>query len=219
MRFILTAMVTVLVAHSLAIVGLLSYGMATGRLGPEARQQYLATWRGDKLAPPVPPVGETAPEESPQEASSRIAAAKSQQEIASRELQRQMEQLRAMKATIEMAQAKLDKDLRSLQQAQEAFAAQTAAQRQAAQDEGFQKVLARYSDMKPKYVVADFMKMDDEEVARYVAAMKTDTATTILNNFRSPPEQEKRQRVMKLLEVQKVIALNDAAAEPGHPTP
>jgi len=209
MRFVLTIVTAVLVLHSLVFLGLIGFGLATGRFDAEKREQYLATWRGEKLVPPSEEAEQVVEEESPQQASARIAEAQTQREILNRELQRQLGLLRDMKITVEMAQQKLNKDLQELKAQQEAFAAKVAEQQRRAQEEGFRKALKNYSQMKPKYVVADFMKMDDTEVVRYVAAMKPDVATRILNQFRSPEEQAKRLRIMQLLEQQGAPVLNN----------
>lgn len=199
MRLFLIIMVIVLVVHALALLGLVGYSAASGRLGQQQRQQYLATWRGEILAPPPEKVEVVVVEENPQEAAARIAETQTENEKLSRELERQMTQVREFKMTVELAQAQLDKDRRELEAKMEAFQQQLAFAEEKSQSEGFQKALKNYSQMKPKYVVADFMQMEDEQVAEYLAAMKADVATRVLNQFREPDEQAKRLRVMELL--------------------
>ncbi len=208
MRLFLTIMVIVLVVHALVLLGLVGYSAASGRLGQQQRQQYLATWRGEILAPPPEKVEEVVAEENPQEAAARIAEAQTENEKISRELERQMTQVREFKITVELAQAQLDKDRRELQGKMDAFQQQLAFAKEKAQSEGFQKALKNYSQMKPKYVVADFMQMEDEQVAEYLAAMKADVATRVLNQFREPEEQAKRLRVMELLRKNGCMAKN-----------
>ena len=53
------------------------------------------------------------------------------------------------------------------------------------------------------------MKMDDSDVVRYLAAMKSETATNILNQFKTIDEKAKRIRLMKMLEQYGVIESNE----------
>ena len=205
-KFILTILLTLIIANFLAVTGILGYGTATGRFDPQWRNQYVATWRGEKLVP-EPNELLVAEEEGAQQASVRIEEREIGKEVLTREMQQEIERLRNMKFTLELARKKLNKELNQLHLEKEAFAQQLAEQENQAQQEGFQKALKGYSEMKSKFVKEDFMKMADEDVVRYISAMKTDTATAILNQFRTPAEQEKRQRVMKLLENHKVVEI------------
>lgn len=207
MKIILKIMRGTLAVLGLAALGLLGYGLISGRLDQERRHQYAATWRGEKLVPPVVETQQTAMTESPQEASTRIAEAQIQDEIVSRELQQQMELLRDMKITVDLAQDQLTKDLKTLKTERDALVQELVVQRQKAQNEGFQKALKNYSQMKAKDVVADFMVMDDNDVVRYLSAMKSDVATKILSQFRSPAEREKRIRLMQMMENFNAVAV------------
>ena len=208
-KVILITLVVILLAHCLALVGLVGYGAATGRLDQAKIDQYLATWRGQELVPPPPEEEETQEQESPQQAAARIAQAEEQGKILTLEMQRQLELLRDMKFAVEAARAKLQKDLAQLEKNRAGFEEKLAQQQNKARDENFQKALRNYSQMKPKYVKNDFMAMDENDAVRYLAAMKPDTATKVLNYFKTDEEQEKRRRLMKLLEQEGVVALNE----------
>ena len=65
--------------------------------------------------------------------------------------------------------------------------------------------------MKPKLVKEDFMQMSDTEMVRYISEMKSDVATKVLEQFKTPEEQLKRQGVMKLLETVQVVKLDENA--------
>jgi flagellar motility protein MotE (MotC chaperone) len=210
-KIIVLVAATFLLANILAGVGLLVYGFATGRLGQEQRTQYLATWRGEKLVPPPEEVEVREEQETPQQASMRIASAEVEREILSREMHRYEELLRNRQDTIDTAKAKLEKDLKQLEKDKQVFTAKVDQQEALAKDEGFQKALKSYILMKPKYAKQDFMEMEETEVVRYLAAMKADTATKILNQFKTPQEQEKRRQLLKLLEDHKVISLNESS--------
>ena len=53
-KLIVTMLLTLLLANSLALLGIVGYGLSTGRFDAEMRTQYLATWGGEKLVPPPP---------------------------------------------------------------------------------------------------------------------------------------------------------------------
>ena len=204
-KTIFIVLLVALLLHVLGFVGLLGYGVVTGRFDAEQRAQYLATWRGEKLVPP--PEEETVEEvkESPQEAATRIAEAEIGREVLTLEIQRQLERIRNMMAAVESARGNLDKQLAALHADEEKFETRRAEQGKAAREEGFAKQLQMFSRMTAKSVRSDFMKMPDEKVARLLAAMRPDTAKKILNEFKNDQEQQKRLRVMALIETLNVV--------------
>ncbi|MCK4628816.1 MAG: hypothetical protein KAT56_07410 [Sedimentisphaerales bacterium] len=208
-KIILSVLLVVLAMHSLALLGFLGYGLATDRLDEEKRVQYLATWRGEKLVPPSPVEIVEKKEESPQEASSRIQVAQQEREILTREMQMFAQLLQDKDVSLQTAQAKLKKDLKVLRFEQEQFDARVGQHQKMAQEESFRKALKNYSSMKPKYTKDDFMKMDEKDVVRYLSEMKSATATAILEQFKTPQEQDKRLKLMKMLEQYGVIDLRD----------
>ena len=196
----LTVLIVLLLTHSLAIFGILGYGLATERLDEEKRQQYLATWRGEKLVPPPPVVEVVVEEETPQEAGARILAAQLEREILTREMELYAQLIRDKEITVKEVQAKLEKDVQELQTSRDNFAAEVQKQNDDALAEGFQKALKNYSAMKAKNVKDDFMTMEDKDAVRYLSAMKTDIATGVLEQFRTAEELLKRQKLLKMLE-------------------
>lgn len=199
-KTILIVLGVILLVHTLALAGVLGYGLATGRFDAEKRGQYLATWRGEKLGPVVEEEVVEEVKESPQEAATRIAEAEIRREVLTLEIQRQIERLRNMKTAVEAAQGNLDKKVGEFQVARDDFERRLAEQNRAARDEGFDKQLEMFSGMKPKYVRSDFMKIPDGKVARYLVAMSPGKAKKVLNEFKTEVEQEKRLRVMALIE-------------------
>jgi len=129
-------LIILLTLSSLVVLGLAGYGAATGRLGKDNITQYLATWRGEKLVPPTPEVVEEEPEETPQQASDRIAAARIQSEITNREIERDIETLRAMQTTVAEARGKMEKDLVKLQKEKNVFDTRLNEYNLAIRDEG-----------------------------------------------------------------------------------
>ena len=206
---ILSVLLVVLAVHSLALLGFLGYGMATDRFDEEKRIQYLATWHGETLVPPPPVEVVEEKEESPQEAGARIQAAQQEREIFTREMQMFAQLLRDKEVSLQTAQAKLEKDLKVLRSELEQFDARVRQHQEMAQEESFRKALKNYSSMKPKYTKDDFMKMGEKDVVRYLSEMKSDTATAILEQFKTPQEQAKRLKLMKMLEQYGVIDPRD----------
>ena len=200
--------VTILLVHSLAIIGLCGFGLVTGRFDSDKRAQYLATWRGETLVPPTEQVEVVEETESPQQASLRIENAEQEIEIGNRQIERNIEVLRSMQTTIKESRIQLQKDRQRLGIEKDAFDTQFADYNQKAKEEGFRKALKNYSQMKPKLVKEDFMKMQDEQVVRYLAQMKADVATKILEKFKTPQEQQKRLAVMELLKQGDVIKVS-----------
>lgn len=198
-KAIIKSLGLIFMIHILGLLGMLVYGWATGRFESNRMEQYLATWKGEELvAKPVEEVIE-AEEESPTEASKRIAEKEVKDEIVVRDMQRQKELLRNMQFTVALAQKKLEQDIAAYHEESKTFYADLNEHEAKVQGEGFQKALKSYSTMKPKLVKNDFMQMEDLEVVGYLSEMKTDVVTKILNQFKAPEEEEKRQRVLKLL--------------------
>jgi DNA repair exonuclease SbcCD ATPase subunit len=208
-KMILSVLLVVLALHSLALLGFLGYGLATERFDDEKRVQYLATWQGEKLVPPLPVEVVEEKEESPQESSSRIQAAQQEREILTREMRMFAQLLRDKEVSLQDAQAKLEKDLKALRSELEQFDARVGQHKKMAQEESFRKALKNYSSMKPKYTKDDFMKMDEKDVVRYLSEMKSATATAILEQFKTPQEQNKRLKLMKMLEQYGVVDPRD----------
>jgi len=213
-KVVMKNLMLIMMICGLAAVGLVGYGLATGRFDTEKRQQYFATWRGEKLVPPAPEVEQGLDDEKASQASEKIAATKIKREIITREIQRDIELARNMQTAIAQAQKKLTSDVELLQKNQSAFTQKLDQYNRQAQQEGFQKALKNYSMMKPKSAKEDFMKMNDEQVVLFLAQMKPDVATGILEQLRTPEELEKRLRVMEMLEQYRTVKLDDQS-NPG----
>lgn len=207
-KVVIIILVLFLLMNSLALIGILGYGLSTGRFNAEMRAQYLATWHGEKLVPPAPEEEIVEEKETPQQASARIAEAQIQREMITREIERDMELARYMQHTVTKAKLKLDKDIQKIKSDKKAFDTQMAQYNETVQSEGFQKSLQAYSKMKAKAAKSDFMQMGDAEAVRYLANMKPSVVTEILDKFRTPEEMEKRLTLMRLLEKHRVISLN-----------
>ena len=139
-KLIFTILITVLLMHSLAILGFFGYGAATGRLDADKREQYLATWRGEKLVPEPEEKETVAEAEAPQESGARIASLEVQREIITRETQRDIQLLRSRQDTLTMEREKLAEDIQALQEREASFQKMVDEYNQKAQEEGFRQV-------------------------------------------------------------------------------
>lgn len=200
MKTLFAVLIVALVIHALAFVGLLIYGATTNRFDAEKREQYLATWRGEKLVPPAPVDAVEEESESPQEAAARIAETEATREILTLEIDRRFELLRSMRTAVKAAQVSVDKEQGRLDAAKEEDERVRRERNSAERQKAFAKQLDFFSRMKPKLARDHFMNMPETKVARLLAAMRPDTAKKILNSFKTDEEREKLLRVIDLIE-------------------
>lgn len=205
-KFLLSLIIAVIAVHIIILLGALGYGWATERFDDEKLEQYVATWQGVELVEKLEVTEQQETEETPTDAIARIAEMEIKSETLRRNLFRQLEVLQNMKMTVEMAREKLTKESGDLQAQKNEFFAAVEQYENRVFEAGFQKVLKNYSSLKPKLVKNDFMQMEEEQVVRYLMAMKSDTATKILNTFKTPEEEAKRQRILRLMETHNSVA-------------
>lgn len=205
-KFLLSLIIAVIAVHIIILLGVLGYGWATERFDDEKLEQYVATWQGVELVEKLEVTEQQETEETPTDAIARIAEMEIKSETLRRNLFRQLEVLQNMKMTVEMAREKLTKESGDLQAQKNEFFAVVEQYENRVLEAGFQKVLKNYSSLKPKLVKNDFMQMEEEQVVRYLMAMKSDTATKILNTFKKPEEEAKRQRILRLMETHNSVA-------------
>jgi flagellar motility protein MotE (MotC chaperone) len=205
-RFLLTLIIAVLAVHIVILLGAMGYGWATDRFEGDKLDQYIATWQGVDLVEKPEEVEADVIEETPTDAIARIAESEIKSETLRRNLSRQVEVLRNMKMTVDMAQRKLEGDMEDFQAQKTEFLETIDQYENRVREAGFQKALKSYSSLKPKLVKNDFMQMEDEQVVRYLSAMKPDTVKKILNNFKRPDEEAKRQRILQLMETHNSVA-------------
>ncbi len=208
LKGVMTILGTLLVIHILALLGMLGYGAVSGRFDKEKRQQYIETWKGQKLVPYVEEIIEEVPEESPQAAAARIKDDRIASEIFKQNLQAKMDLLENMQITVESAQSKLEQDILKLRTERDELLEKLELQNSKSTDENFQKALSAYSQMNPKYVKDDLMGMPEDDAVEYLAAMKSSVRTEVLSKFREPVEQAKRVNLIAKLKEYGVIALD-----------
>ncbi|MBI9017102.1 MAG: hypothetical protein JEZ07_07575 [Phycisphaerae bacterium] len=191
--------------HVVALVGLAIVGLVGGKFDHEKMKQYIATWNGEILVPYVEEVKVEEVVESPQDAKARIAKAQFDNEMMTRDLEKNTQNLQNLQFAVEQARIQLAKEQEKFIAERDAFENKIAEHNDKVKSEGFQKALKYYSNIKSKLVKEDFMVMPEDEVVRYLGEMKADIATEILNNFKAPNEQAKRVLLQKMLNDYKTI--------------
>lgn len=214
MKMIGISLIFILALHSLVIMGLLGYGLATNRFDAEKRQQYLATWRGDKLIPPPDEEEKTEETDAPQEASTRLLNEHLEREILTREMRQFAQLLRDKQNAIKLSQLKLQQDIEEFQAQKQEFEQRVENHNEQVREEGFQKALENYTRLNPKLVKEDFMKMPTEDAVRYLSAMKATKAAEILDRFKTPEEMSKRLQIMQMMEEYGAV---DVQSRPNQP--
>jgi flagellar motility protein MotE (MotC chaperone) len=108
-------------------------------------------------------------------------------------------QLDDQQHTLDFSTAKLAEDRAALEAEKKRLAS---AEQQAAilaGDQGFQDSLAVYLGMPPAKVKVLFEKLPDEVVEHYLEAMPAQKAGKIINEFKSPDEISRMQKVLELM--------------------
>jgi flagellar motility protein MotE (MotC chaperone) len=110
------------------------------------------------------------------------------------ERQRQVEDLvqvaRVAQARVERERAALEADRQQLEAKRQEAERLTA-------DKGFQDTLDLYNAMPGKQVKAQFLRMDDATVARYLQAMEPRTASQVMREFKTPDETQRLHQVLE----------------------
>lgn len=125
----------------------------------------------------------------------------------SAEMDRRQLELRNLEQQVETARVQLAKDRAALVQQQKVLDDRAQEANKLAVDQGFQNSLELYNAMPAAKAKTIFMSLDDDTVARYLQAMQPRTATKIINEFKTPDELT---RIEKVLEK---VRLSQAAAQ------
>ena len=193
--------------HVAVLVGLVVFGLLTGKFDREKLKQYKATWQGEKLVAYVPEPEVKEVKETPEDTKARIEKSLFENELKTRELEKEGLNWKNLMTMVQQARAKLEKDQAEFATKQKAFYDEVEKHNKTVKSEGFQKALKNYSTMKSKLVKDDFMEMPDDEVVRYLAEMKSDIATDILNTFKTDNEQNRRVILLRKLKDYKSVAI------------
>ncbi|MFA5865090.1 MAG: hypothetical protein WC975_10445 [Phycisphaerae bacterium] len=196
------------IANLLVIGGLVGFLIIGGKLNSQSATAIAAVLRGEKLIPPASVT--TAPAAS--RPTTLRAQSTGQNTLATIEMQ--MAMLDREKRTLETdrysrlkdAELKLIRDREALTRQLETFSQQKKVQRQASEDTGFNTALTNYCALPPKIAKEDFMKFDTDIVVRYLVNMPKRTSAKILQEFKTPAEQQKRQEIMERIRTQQVAA-------------
>lgn len=191
----------------LVVGGLVIYLLASGRLDAGSANLIAAALRGEKLVPEQAAVTTTAPATT--QPADKLDLDKPMLDLASTEIRSAVleQQLRVVKnelARLKDGQLTLIQDREALAEQVRQFEQQVALRQKADKDEGFNQALAMYTKMKPKQAKEDFMKLGVEVVVRYLMNMPKRNQVKILQEFKSPQEQDRRREITERIRTQEL---------------
>lgn len=194
MRMLYNLIALIAITNFLIISGLLGYLVSSGRLNAESLSKIVAILRGEDLRPETT----TAPVQTTQPTTQRVKPAMLENiDIEYALLEREKRVIQDRMLRLKDAELKLLKDREAFLAEKDKFYKEMELIKKAREDEGFQKALSLYSNMPPKLVKEDFMKLDIDVVVRYLMNMPKMTASKILREFKSPEEQKRRQEILE----------------------
>ncbi len=207
----------VAIANLLIIGGLAASLMISGKLNAQTATTIASVLRGEKLVP-APTTTTSAPAVSTQPATRPVKSVEPKGTVDTIEMQQALlEQqgiaLERRYSRLKDAEMKLIQDRETLGQKQETFDRQLKLQKQTSEDEGFTKALTLYTQMSPKLAKEDFMKLDTDITVRYLINMPKRNSTKILQEFKTPEEQKKRQELIERIRTQQEML--EQAAQKG----
>lgn len=112
-------------------------------------------------------------------------------------VERRRREVEDQRAQIETGRTDLQSEREKLAAERKAFEADKTEQARLAADAGFQKTLELYAQMPPKQIKSLFANMDDETVVRYLQAMETRQAGSVLKEFKTPQDTTRAQGILE----------------------
>jgi flagellar motility protein MotE (MotC chaperone) len=205
---LLTAVMAVLALNFLCAVGAAGWLFQSGRLD----RQKLASMRQIVFGPATEPAtrpaaaATTAPSGRLAEMLAQVSGKPMGQQVEmvqheldarSAELDRRERELQDLQRQIETARADVFKQRQAVESRQTALDQREKQAAALASDAGFQTDLQLYETMPPARAKAMFAGLDDPTVAQFLSAMEPRTATKIINEFKSPEELSRIQKIME----------------------
>ncbi len=233
----LASFVGVLAAlNLLALIALVAFLAATGRLDG-AKAHAIADLLRHQNTPPTlrdqlddllentvpataPAATSTAPASRPADlagplaasAEDRLAFARQAMEQERLRLETQAQELQHRQELLDRQQAAFALKLASLEKDKKQFDDRVAAATAKASDEGFQKTLALYDELKPTQLKDLFVTMPAPTVAEFLLAMDPSRAGKIIGEFQTPQEQA---FISTVLERIRTSGTNSASTPPA----
>ncbi|MGC4034168.1 MAG: hypothetical protein QM754_21015 [Tepidisphaeraceae bacterium] len=112
-------------------------------------------------------------------------------------VERRRREVADQRVQIENARSDLKNQLEKLDTDRKQFEAEKTEQARLAADAGFQKTLELYQQLPAKQIKTMFAGMDDETVVRYLQAMDTRQAGSVLKEFKTPQETTRAQGILE----------------------
>ena len=113
------------------------------------------------------------------------------------QLDRRQVELNALQRQVELAKQQMTRDRAMVEEQKKALEAREQQATRLAGDKGFQDSLALYNSMPAKKVKEVFAGLDDQTVKNYLQAMQPRTASKIINEFKSPEETTRIQKILE----------------------
>jgi len=203
MKTIFNLVAIIAIANLLIIGGLVAALMLSGRLNTESATTIASVLRGEKMVPATQPTT-TAPTTQPGKKGGALSS-ETAVEIELTQLEQKEKAVEHRYARLKDAELRLLQDRELLKQKQDLFNKQVKIQHESAEDKGFANALALYTKMPPEVAKEDFMKLDIDIVVRYLMNMPVRTSTKILEEFKTPAEQAKRQDITERIRTQQAL--------------
>ncbi|MBC7784116.1 MAG: hypothetical protein H7144_09770 [Burkholderiales bacterium] len=210
---LISIIVIVLALNFLVAAGGLAFLASTGKLDREKITAIRGIISGPTDVPATQPTTQPAQDPPPETPMLRLdnAVAKASGRRAGEQIEVIQTAYDARSVMIERRLREIEDQRRQLDQAKADFEAQrkklladeekvTTAQAEQAklsEDKGFQDTLALYQSMPPKKTKAIFMQMDNQIVVRYLQAMDSRQAGSILKEFKTPDELNRAQAILE----------------------
>jgi multidrug efflux pump subunit AcrA (membrane-fusion protein) len=206
---LLTAVMAVLALNFIGVVGATGWLFKSGRLDGQklaAIRQMVFTPATAPTTGPVEAAATTGPSGRLQEILSHVAGKPMGQQVdlvqreldaRSAELDGRERELQDLQHQVETARADVSRQRQAVAAREEALNQREKQAAALADDAGFQTSLQLYETMPAPRAKALLMAMDDATVVQFLQAMEPRTATKIINEFKSPEELSRIQKIME----------------------
>jgi hypothetical protein len=113
------------------------------------------------------------------------------------QLDRRERELNDLQLQVDLSKQQMARDRAALDAERKAFEDEKAKAAKLASDKGFQDSLELYKKMDGKQVKTIFMTLDDATIVQYLQAMEPRAANKIIEEFKSPAELARIEKVME----------------------
>ncbi len=204
MKALSTAIIIVLVVHGLALIGLASYLLGTGRLSKDrleqAREMFALSVEAEReqKEKEEAEAAEQAAEQAANQpgvfasTADRLAESEERNEILLRQLERTRRDIESLTQNLNLTRKRMREEREQTKLAREAFDQKLKGVTERLDDEGFQKTVALFEQLPAKQVKGMFVELmaqgQTEQVVTYLEAMQPRVAAAVLKEFKAGSE-------------------------------